>query len=112
MTHLVIKTLLIFLVLRPLEFAVLAAAALLFAGWHATIVGWHLFAVREYDDYTVSWLSHAAMGGMYLGLVPVFFATYRHLSAPYERFVAVLLLSTVVVWYATRRKQTLIETVG
>lgn len=108
LTHLLIKAGLIFLALQTLDAVTLAGASLLFAGWHVTIVLWHLFAHLEYDTYDVTWRSHSRMIGLYLALAAGMLALADAAASPSGRLLLVLLLMLVVVLYATSRKRTLI----
>lgn len=111
LTHLLFKSGLIFLALRTLDFVTLAFASVLFALWHAAIVGWHLFAQYEYDQYEdeVDWEIHLVMVPLYLVLSVWILVFGNDIARQFDDLVLVIILMIFVVWFSTYRKRDLIE---
>ena len=113
MTHLLFKTVLIFLPLRPYNRVTLAAIPGLFAAWHATVVVWHEFGRREYPDgYDVPSRSHALMVFPFVGLSGGVWFLFARFPGQYTALVLVLVLSSVILYYTTFRKRTIIRKLG
>jgi hypothetical protein len=111
LSHLLIKSGLIFLALRTLDYVTLAFASGLFALWHIAIVGWHLFAQYEYDQYKdeVNWEIHWVMFPLYLLLGSGILILGNAIALRSNSIALVVILMVIVVGFSTYRKRDLIE---